>query len=72
MWLALDIESFAVEQVGKAGRAVGVDVRRSAVALARANLDALTNASQDFAAGAASTRFALHNVFMPSAKHQVR
>ncbi|KAK9839878.1 hypothetical protein WJX81_008227 [Elliptochloris bilobata] len=58
--------------VGKAGRAVGIDVKRPAVVLARRSLAALTAADAEYSAIAAPARFELHNVFTPSTKHQGR
>jgi len=59
-------------QVGKTGRAVGIDVKRPAVVLSRRNLAALAAADADYAASAAPTTFELHNAFTPSLKHQAR
>ena len=60
------------EQVGKTGRAVGIDIKRPAVVLARRCLAALTAADAEYSATAAPARFELHNVFTPSTKHQAR
>jgi len=59
-------------QVGKTGRAVGIDVKRPAVVLSRRNLAALAAADADYAANAAPATFELHNAFTPSLKHQAR
>ena len=59
-------------QVGKAGRAVGIEVKRPAMVLGRNSVQALMRASSEFAATAAPTRFYLHNVFIPSLRHKAR
>ena len=59
-------------QVGKSGRAVGIDIKRPAVVLARRCLAALTAADAEYSATAAPAHFELHNVFTPSTKHQAR
>ena len=61
----------AVMQVGKAGLSVGIDIRRAATRLAASNIKHLRASSQDFASQAAPCKIELHNVFMPSKKHQV-
>ena len=58
-------------QVGKTGLSVGIDIRRSATRLAASNIKRLRASSQDFAGRAAACKIELHNVFMPSNKHQV-
>ena len=61
----------AVEQVGKTGRAVGMDVKRLAVQLARDSVESLASADVDFANRAAPIRFHVQNVFMPMLRHKV-
>lgn len=56
--------------VGKAGLSVGIDIRKSATRLAASNIKRLRASSQDFAGQAAACKIELHNVFMPSNKHQ--
>ena len=57
--------------VGRAGLAVGIDVRPAAVEMATASVTRLSASSPAFASKAAPLRFAQHNVFMPSLDHKV-
>lgn len=58
--------------MGKAGVAVGIDIRKAAVDLAHSNIKQLRLRSQQFGNQAGRCKIELHNVFMPSSKHRVR
>jgi len=59
-------------QVGRTGLSVGIDIRKAAVKLAVSNIKRLKATSQEFASQASVCKIELHNVFMPSNKHQVQ
>ena len=58
--------------MGKAGLAVGIDIRKAAASLAHSNINSLRARSPQFANQAGRCKVELHNVFMPSSKHRVR
>ncbi|KAL0038735.1 hypothetical protein WJX79_005752 [Trebouxia sp. C0005] len=64
------INACAAYMVGRTGLSVGIDIRKAAVKLAVSNIKRLKATSQDFATQASSCKIELHNVFMPSNKHQ--
>ena len=64
-------EKHAGRQVGRAGSAVGIDIKSAAVQLGRVSVQGLVRADPEFARQAAPLRFYTHNVFMPSLRHKV-
>ncbi|DBA99974.1 TPA: hypothetical protein ACH3X1_013846 [Trebouxia sp. C0004] len=64
------INACAAYMVGRTGLSVGIDIRKSAVKLAVSNIKRLKATSQEFASQASVCKIELHNVFMPSNKHQ--
>lgn len=64
------INACAAYMVGREGLSVGIDIRKAAVKLAVSNIKRLKATSQDFASHASVCKIELHNVFMPSNKHQ--
>lgn len=69
--LCLKGAASCLAQVGKAGRSVGIDVKRAAVQLGRSSVQNLARADAEYATKAADIRFFVHNVFMPSLRHKV-
>ena len=51
---------------------MGIEVKRPAMQLGRASVQALARTSPDFDLNAAPTRFYMHNVFIPSLRHKAR
>lgn len=64
------INACAAYIVGKTGLSVGIDIRKAATKLATSNIKRLRSTSQEFASQASACKIELHNVFMPSNKHQ--